>query len=110
MNLWKAAHPSDTWPLKDSNGTVNNEFEEAGWYFLPCHPSKANTSSPATDVSTTNISTMAVMVNALTAATTANAASTGELIDIDALSNAIIVTPPNKRSSGSDLDSLVQAG
>jgi hypothetical protein len=41
-------------------------------------------------VSTTNISTMAVMANALTAATTANAASTGKVIDVDAPSNAII--------------------
>jgi hypothetical protein len=53
---------------------------------------------------------MAVMVNALTAATTANAASTGEVIDVDAPSNAIIVNPPKKRSSGSALDSLDQAG
>jgi hypothetical protein len=110
MNLWKAAHPSDTWQPQDSNGAVNNEFEEAGWYCLPCHLSKANASTPSMDVSTASISTMAVMVNALTAATTSNAASTGKVIDVDAPSNAIIVSPPKKRSSGSALDSLVQAG
>jgi hypothetical protein len=98
MNLWKAAHPSDTWPPQNAYGAVNNEFEEAGWYCFPCHPSKANASTLVTDVSTTTASISTT--NALTAATTANAASTGKVIDIDAPSNAILVNPPNKRSAG----------
>ena len=113
MNLWKAAHPSETWPPQDAVGKVNNEFEEVEWYCHPCHPTKkANASTPATTTGTANTSTAAATAtaNALTAATTANAASTGEVIDVDDPSNALLVTPPNKRSAGSALDLLVQAG
>jgi len=102
MNHWKVAHPSDTWPPQDSNGAVNN--------VLPSLPSlqgqRLYTGNGCVYYQHLHHGGDGQCLDCRTA----NAASTGKVIDVNAPSNAIIVTPPNKRSSGSDLDSLVQAG